>query len=82
MLSQMYHSELELKKAYTPDTEGSIFSYPFLMIIILYRIYDKRDDFDCEIVKFPFLDGDVPRSISYGYLFLNSSDLLVHQAML
>ena len=24
-------------------------------------------DFDFEIVNFPFLDGDVPRSTSYGY---------------
>ena len=30
------------------------------------KIYDKRDDFDFDIVNFPFLDGDVPRSISYG----------------
>ena len=22
--------------------------------------YDKRDDFDFDIVNFPFLDGDVP----------------------
>ena len=29
-------------------------------------IHDKRDDFDFEIVNFPFLDGDVPRSTSYG----------------
>ena len=29
-------------------------------------IYDKRYDFDFEIVNFPFLDGDVPRSTSYG----------------
>ena len=29
-------------------------------------LYDKRDDFDFEIVKFPFLDGDVPRSTSCG----------------
>ena len=29
-------------------------------------MYDKRDDFDFEIVNFPFLDGDVPRSKSYG----------------
>ena len=28
------------------------------------KIYDKRDDFD--IVNFPVLDGDVPRSTSYG----------------
>ena len=33
----------------------------FLMIV-----FDKRDDFDFEIVNFPFLDGDVPRSTSYG----------------
>ena len=28
-------------------------------------MYDKRDDFDFEIVNFPFLDGDIPRSTSY-----------------
>ena len=30
------------------------------------KIYDKRDDFDLDIVNFPFLDGDVPRHLSYG----------------
>ena len=30
------------------------------------KIYDKRDDFDFEIVNFPYLDGGVPRSTSYG----------------
>ena len=34
--------------------------------IVSAKIYDKRDDFDFEIVNFPFLDGDVPRSTSYG----------------
>ena len=29
-------------------------------------MYDKRDDFDFEIVNFPFIDIDVPRSASYG----------------
>ena len=38
----------------------------FLMISFLPKIYDKRDDFDFEFVYFPFLDGDVPRSTSYG----------------
>ena len=34
------------------------------------KIYDKRDNFDFDIVNFPFLDGDVPRSTSYGvYIF-------------
>ena len=29
-------------------------------------MYDKRDDFDFDIVDFPFLDGDVPSCASYG----------------
>ena len=36
------------------------------MILFLPKIYGKRDDFDFEIVNFPFLDGDVPHSTSYG----------------
>ena len=34
--------------------------------IVSPKIYDKRDDFNFEIVNFPFLNGDVPRSPSYG----------------
>ena len=34
--------------------------------IVSSKIYDKRDNFNFEIVTFPFLDGDVPRSPSYG----------------
>ena len=30
------------------------------------KIYDKPDNFDFDIVNFPFLDGDVPRSTSNG----------------
>ena len=34
--------------------------------IVSPKIYDKRDDFNFEIVNFPYLDGDIPRSTSYG----------------
>ena len=34
--------------------------------IVPSKIYDKRDDFNFETVNFLFLDGDVPRSPSYG----------------
>ena len=30
------------------------------------KYFDKRDDFNLETFNFPFLDGDVPRSPSYG----------------
>ena len=36
------------------------------MLLVSSKIYDKRDDFNFEILNFPFLDGDVPRSPSYG----------------
>ena len=35
-------------------------------MIQFYKIYDKQDDFDFDIVNFPFLDGDFPRRPSYG----------------
>ena len=42
------------------------------------KIYDKRDDFDFDIVNFPFLDGDVPRRPSYDILRFKFSPSLVH----
>ena len=33
--------------------------------IVSSRIYEKRDNFDFEIVNFPFLDGNDPRSTPY-----------------
>ena len=68
MVSRIYPPELQLNKANTADTEA-----PFLDLhlsisngFVSSKIYDKRDDFDFDIVNFPFLDGDVPRSTSYG----------------
>ena len=68
MVSQIYPSELQLNKANTSDTEVA---YLDLRLSISNDIdstkeYDKRDDFDFEIVNFPFLDGNVPRSTYYG----------------
>ena len=38
------------------------------------KIYDKRDDFDFDVVNFPFLDGDVPHhticTISLSLIYL------------
>ena len=43
----------------------------------------KRDDFNFDIVNFPFLDGDVPQRRSYGiYIYLNLFALPEHLRML
>ena len=68
MVGQIYPTELQLNKANSSDTEA-----PFLDLnlsitygIVSSKIYDKRDDFNFEIVNFSFLGGDVPRSPSCG----------------
>ena len=48
-------------------------SLNLLCFSVLSKIYDKRDDFDFDIVNFPFKDGDVPSRPSYGvYISLSS----------
>ena len=67
MVSQIYPSELQLNNANTSDTEAAFLDLHLpISNDIFSTIYDKRDNFDFEIVDFPFLDGDIPRSISYG----------------
>ena len=68
MVSQIYPSELQLNRANTSDTKAAFLDLHLTISndIVSTKIYDKRDDIDFEIVKFPFLDGDVPRSTSYG----------------
>ena len=68
MVGQIYPTELQLNKANACDTE-----VPFLDLnlsitngIVSSKIYDKRDNFNFEIVNSLFLNGDVPRSPSYG----------------
>ena len=68
MVSQIYPSELLLNKANTFDTKAAFLDLHLSISndIVSTKIHDKRDDFDFEIVNFPFLDGDVPHSTSYG----------------
>ena len=64
MISQIYPSELQLNKSNTSDTKVAFLDLHFSISndIVSTKIYNKRDDFDFEIVHFHFLDGDVPRS--------------------
>ena len=68
MVNHIYPSELQLNKANISDTEASFLDLHLSMSdgFVKSKLFDKRDDFDFDIVNFPFLDGDVPRSISYG----------------
>ena len=78
MVSQIYPSELQLNIANTCDTEAAFFDLHLSISydIVSTTIYDKRDDFDFEIVNFPFLDLH-----PMEYISLNSFVSLEHLAM-
>ena len=67
MVNRIYLPELQLNIAYTSDTEAPFFVLHLSISdgFVSSKIYDKRDDFNFDIVNFPFLDGDVPRCPSY-----------------
>ena len=76
-LGQMYLAEHEIK-----DTTGSTTSASYLDLLLSIGrdgqshtfIYDKRDDFNFHITKFPFLSRNIPYSPAYGVLSLNLYD--------
>ena len=67
-IASIYPKELKLIKANNSDTVASFLDLHLSIIngVIHTKIYDKRDDFDFDIVNYPHLDGDVPRATSYG----------------
>jgi hypothetical protein len=67
-ISEIYPPEMVVNK-----TNISVRKSNFLdMTISIYRgkfyfsLYDKRDDYDFDVISFPFLDGNVPKGQSYG----------------
>ena len=68
MVHRIYSTELQLNKANASDTEAAFLDLNLSIHndIVSTKIYDKRDDFDFDIVNFLFLDGDVPQRPSYG----------------
>ena len=67
MISLIYPSEPQLNKANTSDIEAPLLDLHLSITndTVSTKLFDKRDDFDFEIVNFRFLDGDVPCSTSY-----------------
>lgn len=67
--SHIYPPDLTLIIANVSELQTS-FLHLYLTIsingVITTKIYDKRDNYDFEIVNYPHLHGDVPRATSYG----------------
>ena len=68
-----YSLEPQLNNANVSDTEASFLDLQLSISDGFFKIkfFHKRDDFDFDRVNFPFLDGDVPRSTSFGIYTFN-----------
>ena len=84
MVNQIYPSELQLNKSNISDTEA-----PFLDLhlsvangFVSSKIYDKRDDFDFDRVKFPFWMVTFLVVLLMVYTFRNLLGLLESAIML
>ena len=68
-LKEVYQSQLTVEKANKSNHLANYLDLTFLIDSggkLLTRLCDKRDDFDCYIVNFPFLSSNVPYGPSYG----------------
>ena len=68
MANRIYPPELQLNEANTSHTQAPFWDLHLSISngFVSSKMYDERDDFDFDIVNFPFLDGDIPHSTSYG----------------
>ena len=68
MVGQIYPTEHQLNKANSSNTKAPFLDLDLYITtcIVSSMICDKRDNYNLEIVTFPFLDGDVSRSPTYG----------------
>ena len=67
-INNIYPSEMIVNK-----TNVSVQKTNFLdMTISIYRgklyikLYDKRNDYDFDVISFPYLDSNIPKGQSYG----------------
>ena len=81
MVHRIYPAELQLNKANASDIEAAFLDLNLSIHndTVSTKIYDKQDDFNFDIVNFPFLDGGVPLMV---YIYLNLFALPEHLCML
>ena len=75
-MDRIYPTELQLNRANSSDTETPFWDLNLCVSngTVSTKIYDKRNDFDYDIVHFPFLDGMSPGGPHMGYTYINLLD--------
>ena len=60
-------TNVSVSKSHFLDMTISVFRGKFFI-----KLYDKRNDFDFDVINFPFLDGNIPKGQSYGIFIIVS----------
>ena len=84
MVHRIYPAELQLNRANSSDTETLFLELNVCKSngTVSTKIYDKRDDFDFDIVNFPFWMAMSPGVPHMGYTYLNLlHSLELHQIL-
>ena len=73
MVGQIYPTELQLNKVSSSDTEAPFLDLDLCITngIVSSKIYNKRDDFNFEIVNFHFLMKMFLAPLPIVYIFCN-----------
>ena len=63
MINRIIPTEFQINKANSSDTEASVLNLSLYMPAgtVSSNLYNKRNNFDFDIVYFPFLDGDISK---------------------
>ena len=67
-INSIYPKELTLIKSNVSSADSSFLDLRLTINnnVLKTSLYDKRDDFNFDIVNFPYLDGNIPKRPSYG----------------
>jgi len=67
-IQYIYPPELEIKETTISDSEVSYLDLHLSLLNgnVISKLYDKRDDFDFEIINFPHLVSNIPATPAYG----------------
>ena len=84
MVGRIYPAELQLNQTKSSDIKAPFLDLDLFMRygIVSSKIYDKRDDFNCEIVNLPFLDGDVPHPPPHPMAYIFRSLFVLRECVL
>ena len=75
----MYPQEIPLKQYRTNSLYDTFLDLDITIVEskFCFKIFQKTDLFNFEVISFPFLESNIPHYICYNTFFLNLSNLMI-----